>query len=72
MIIDNSVVQGSVEWLLMRLGVVTASCFGDVVTGSTCKPAAGQESYAYQLAAETITGETIDSSKLCDVPGQCT
>lgn len=63
MIIDNSFSQGTPEWIMARLGVVTASCFGDVVTGSTCKPAAGQKAYAYRLAAEAITGEPLDAYK---------
>lgn len=63
MIINDNVKQGSPEWLAARLGLITASNFGDLVTGSTCKPAAGRKAYAYKIAAEAITGEPLDGYK---------
>ena len=60
MLINNKVEQGTVEWLVARLGIPTASRFGDIVT-ATGKKAAGQRRYAEQLVAERILGEPIDA-----------
>jgi hypothetical protein len=51
-------VQGSPEWHQKRLGMVTASAVGQLITPKTVKPASNPESRALtaQLAAERITG----------------
>lgn len=48
--------QGSQEWLLSRLGKVSASGVSKLI-GATGKPSTQAQGYIYQLAAEVITGE---------------
>jgi putative phage-type endonuclease len=50
--------QGSGEWLQLRLGVVTASAVGQLITPATIRAASNDKSRALiaQLAAERITG----------------
>jgi hypothetical protein len=50
--------QGTDEWLALRLGMVTASVVGQLVTPKTIKPAANETSrgLATLLVAERITG----------------
>ena len=50
--------QGSDEWLALRYGWITASKFKDVKAGGAGKT---RKSYMYQLAAEAITGERIET-----------
>ena len=52
--------QGTPEWDALRLGIVTASVVGQLVTPSTIKPARNTETRALTalLAAERITGWT--------------
>jgi len=52
--------QGTDEWLALRLGVVTASKFKDVLAGGK---GLTRLSYMRQLAAETLTGAPIESFK---------
>jgi putative phage-type endonuclease len=50
--------QGSPEWFLARLGKVTASRFGDVMTkGRGGKASKTSESYMAELISERLTGE---------------
>lgn len=61
MIIDNSIKQGTYEWLVARCGVVTASALGNIITPLGKMKAADQRrNYAYKLAAEHILGEPLD------------
>lgn len=56
--------QGSDEWLMLRLGKLTASKFSDVISKGRGKaPSKTRESYMYQLAAEILTGEPTDFFK---------
>ena len=56
--------QGSNEWLMMRLGKLTASKFSDVMSGGRGNaPSKTRESYMYQLAAEILTGAPVESFK---------
>jgi hypothetical protein len=52
--------QGSEEWLQLRLGVVTASAVGHLITPATIRAASNDKSRALiaQLAAERITGRS--------------
>tara|TARA_R100000541_G_scaffold2314_2_gene8720 strand:+ start:132 stop:752 length:621 start_codon:yes stop_codon:yes gene_type:complete len=51
--------QGSVEWLEMRLGKVTASRMSDVLSkGRGSAPSKAAESYMMELLAERLTGES--------------
>lgn len=52
--------QGTDEWLELRLGVITASKFKDVMAKGQGKT---RKSYLYQLAAEIITGQREESFK---------
>jgi putative phage-type endonuclease len=58
--IIHDIEQGSVAWLELRLGKITASKFKDVMTngrgGNTSKTA---ESYMMELAIEKITGSSL-------------
>jgi putative phage-type endonuclease len=56
-IITSDIEQGSDEWLDMRMGVITASRFSDVLAGGAGKT---RLAYMYQLAAETLTRERQD------------
>ena len=56
--IITGIEQGSEEWLGMRLGWITASKFKDVIAGGAGKT---RKSYMYQLAAEAITGDRVES-----------
>lgn len=55
--------QGSQEWLDARRGIVTASVVGQLITGSTMKPANNIHTRALtaELAAERITGWTDEN-----------
>lgn len=59
MIIHN-VEQGTPEWFRLRMGVPTASRFGEVYT-ATGKPSASSESYMYSLLAEIRANEPAES-----------
>lgn len=54
----KDLVQGTQAWLDARLGMVTASVVGKLVTGKTIKPAANDDSRGLtaSLVAERITG----------------
>ena len=52
--------QGTKEWHLARVGVVTASVFSTVMAkGRGGAPSETRKKLLYQLAAETITGEYV-------------
>jgi putative phage-type endonuclease len=55
-----NVEQGSDEWLKARLGVITASEFGKIITPSGSKSASANE-YMGKLIAEHLTGEQQDN-----------
>jgi len=52
--------QGSVEWISHRLGIPTASRFGDIITEKTVKPSASAEKYIARLVAEWMLGMPLD------------
>lgn len=52
--------QNEPEWFAIRAGKPTASAFSKVITG-TGKLSSSLESYAAQLAAETVAGGQVDS-----------
>lgn len=56
--------QGTDEWLQLRLGKLTASRFKDVLAkGRGNALSKTRQSYMYQLAAEILTGEPVESFK---------
>lgn len=52
--------QGSVEWMVARLGLPTASNFDRLLTPKTRKPAAKRYSYLARLAGEWTIGQPKD------------
>lgn len=52
--------QNSPEWISARLGIVTASVFGDVMAKGEGKM---RKSLLHRLAAERVTGEPIETFK---------
>jgi putative phage-type endonuclease len=57
----TEIIQGSAEWLAIRLGKVTASRVADVVAKTKSGWGASRASYMAQLIAERLTGTVIDS-----------
>lgn len=58
--IIHDCLQGSEEWLQMRLGKITASRFKDVMTnGRGGNPSKTAESYMIELAIESVTGKSL-------------
>ncbi len=55
--------QGSADWLRLRAGCATASCFADIIAlGKTGKPLKGRDDYLMRLVVERITGEPTESA----------
>ena len=50
--------QGTEEWKMERLGIATASRFGDIMTMAKFLPA--KNMYLFELVAEAISGEMVD------------
>jgi putative phage-type endonuclease len=57
----TEIVQGSAEWLAIRLGKVTASRVADVVAKTKSGWGASRANYAAQLIAERLTGTVSES-----------
>ena len=53
------VVQGTHEWFMARLGIPTASHFGEILTPATLKLSKQARAYRYRLVAERFLGEPI-------------
>ena len=58
--IVHDVDQGTPEWFRLRMGVPTASRFGEVYT-ATGKASASAENYMYSLLAEIVSNEPGES-----------
>lgn len=54
----HDVIQGTTEWLALRAGIPTASCFDRIVTKSG-KPSTQAEKYLHRLLAERIMGHPV-------------
>src|SRR5665213_3178043 len=65
--IIHDVKQGTDEWLRLRLGIPTASRFGEIITTGGKKGVPGDSSsapkYMHHLLAERITGQPIEGFK---------
>ena len=59
MIVIPNLIQGSDEWIRTRLGVLTASQIGKLIT-PTGKLSSQRDSLACTLAAEAVLGEPVD------------
>jgi hypothetical protein len=57
-IVHEDVVQGSTQWLAMRAGIPTASCF-DLILTPKGKPSTSYERYLHELLAERILGRPL-------------
>jgi len=60
MIVYRNVAQGSTEWLLLRMGRPTASCFDRIITPSG-KPSSQASDYCNLLLAELMLGRPIET-----------
>jgi len=60
MIILDSIVQGSQEWFVEKLGKPSASNASKILTNDG-KPSKQRDGYLYELAAEIITGQRVES-----------
>jgi len=59
----HSCVQGSTEWLRLRMGKPTASQFSRIVT-PTGKVSTSQDAYMRELVAELIIGRPLEGPKM--------
>jgi len=59
--ITINVPQGGPEWLLVRAGLPTSSCFDKIITNAQMKPSASSEAYMYLLLAECVRGGPIET-----------
>lgn len=60
MIIHEDVIQGTLEWKKLRLGMVTGSGLDKVLTAKTLKLSSQSDAYENQLVAERLTGQPTD------------
>lgn len=58
---SEEIIQGSPEWLQLRLGKVTASRVSDVIAKTKTGWGASRANYAAQLIAERLTGTVQES-----------
>ena len=58
--IIHRVEQGSLEWLMLRLGIPTASRFSDILTPSKLAPSKSQAKYMAELVAEWALSRPLD------------
>ena len=52
--------QGSVEWMLSRVGKPTCSGYSKILTEKTFKPSASRDLYCAELLAEYLLGQPIE------------
>lgn len=66
--IVHDVEQGSEQWHKLRLGIPTASKFGEIISPKKLQPSKSAETYMYKLLAEWIIGQPCDmgSNKFMD------
>jgi putative phage-type endonuclease len=57
------IIQGSIEWLQLRCGKVTASRIADIVAKTKTGPSAMRANYMAELIAERLTGIPAESFK---------
>lgn len=61
MIVLDDITQGSIEWHIARLGVVTASEFDKILTPVKLDKSTSATGYRYRLLAEWLTGKPLES-----------
>ena len=62
-IIHRNIEQGTPEWLAIRLGIPTASCFDKIITPAKGELSKSARAYAAYLVAETIMGEPLEPER---------
>jgi len=55
----HHVAQGSPEWVKLRIGLPTASCFDRILTPKTRKLSASADKYALELCTEWLFGRPV-------------
>jgi len=59
----NEIIQGTPEWLQLRLGHVTASRVADILAKTKTGPSASRQNYLIELAIQRVTGVVEESYK---------
>jgi len=59
----NEIIQGTPEWLQLRLGHVTASRVADIMAKTKTGPSASRQNYLIELAIQRVTGVVEESYK---------
>jgi len=59
----NNIIQGTPEWLQLRLGHVTASRVADIMAKTKTGPSASRQNYLIELAIQRVTGVVEESYK---------
>jgi hypothetical protein len=62
--IVHKVVQGSQDWLRLRSGIPTASCFDRVITPKRGERSGQFETYANELVAERVMGRPLATADM--------
>lgn len=57
----NEIIQGTPEWLQLRLGHVTASRVADIMAKTKTGPSASRQNYLIELALQRVTGVVEES-----------
>jgi putative phage-type endonuclease len=57
----NDIIQGSLEWLELRRGFVTASRVADILAKTKTGPSASRQNYLIELALQRVTGVVEES-----------
>jgi putative phage-type endonuclease len=59
----SDIIQGTPEWLQLRLGHVTASRVADILAKTKTGPSASRQNYLIELAIQRVTGVVEESYK---------
>ena len=59
----SDIIQGSLEWLELRKGFVTASRVADIMAKTKTGPSASRQNYLIELAIQRVTGVVEESYK---------
>jgi len=59
----SEIIQGTPEWLQLRLGHVTASRVADILAKTKTGPSASRQNYLIELAIQRVTGVVEESYK---------
>jgi hypothetical protein len=62
-IVHRNIEQGTREWLAIRLGLPTASCFDKIITPAKGELSKSSRAYAAYLVAEAIMGEPLEPER---------